>query len=174
MKYNMLGAIVMLIVLIIPIVIIYSLTLQWIDKLEKTNCRCSEGSQRDFIKYYLYAYLVLLGLTIVIAVISVFVEFSSMKFFKAFRPFVSLIRTLMAILSIANIIVSIIYISKLKEIGEGGLLGLDLHPDFSENSYVYLYYTYENIDRGTQNRVVRMTYQDEKLSSEKIIVDKIS
>ena len=116
MNYNMLGAIAMLIVFTIPIIIIYSLTLQWIDKLEKTNCSCSEGSQRDFIKYYLYAYLVLIGLTVVIAIISVFVEFSSMKFFKVFRPFISLIRTLMAILSIANIIVSIIYISKLKEI----------------------------------------------------------
>jgi len=116
MNYNVLGAVGMLLFLIIPVVIIYSLTLQWIDKLEKTNCRCSEGSQRDFIKYYLYAYLVLVGLTIVIAIVSAFVEFSSMKFFKAFRPFVLLIRTLMAILSIANIIISIIYISKLKEI----------------------------------------------------------
>ncbi|MFQ5871590.1 MAG: PQQ-dependent sugar dehydrogenase, partial [Candidatus Geothermarchaeales archaeon] len=26
--------------------------------------------------------------------------------------------------------------------GEGGLLGIVLHPDFSENGYVYLYYTY--------------------------------
>jgi hypothetical protein len=116
MDYNILGAIIMLIVLIIPVIIIYSLTLQWIDKLEKTNCSCSEDSLRDFIKYYLYVYLILLGITFIIVFISVFVEFSSMKLFKVFTPFISLIRTLMAILSIVNIIVSIIYISKLKEI----------------------------------------------------------
>lgn len=63
--------------------------------------------------------------------------------------------------------------SKVKEIGEGGLLGMTLHPDFATNNFVYLYYTYgENIG-NTLNRVVRMTYQNKKLHDEKIIVDKI-
>lgn len=64
-------------------------------------------------------------------------------------------------------------IKSVKEIGEGGLLGLTLHPDFSSNNYVYLYYTYEENGNNTLNRVVRMTYQNKKLTAEKIIVDKI-
>ncbi len=64
-------------------------------------------------------------------------------------------------------------LSKVREIGEGGLLGMVLHPDFASNSYVYLYYTYSNAGDNTLNRVVRMTYTDESLRDEKIIVDAI-
>lgn len=64
-------------------------------------------------------------------------------------------------------------IGNAKEIGEGGLLGIVLHPDFSANNYVYLYYTYNNSGGNTLNRVVRMTYQDGQLQNEQIIVDKI-
>lgn len=60
-----------------------------------------------------------------------------------------------------------------KHIGEGGLLGIALHPDFSLNNYVYLYYTYESSGNDTLNRVVRMTYKENSLTDEKIIVDKI-
>lgn len=64
-------------------------------------------------------------------------------------------------------------VSSVKEIGEGGLLGITLHPDFAKNKYVYLYYTYDNQDGNTRNRVVRMVYKDKKLTGEKIIVDTI-
>ncbi len=64
-------------------------------------------------------------------------------------------------------------LTQVKEIGEGGLLGITLHPDFSNNHFVYLYYTYQANGNDTLNRVVRMTYLDQKLSDEKIIVDKI-
>lgn len=60
-----------------------------------------------------------------------------------------------------------------KEIGEGGLLGITLHPNFSTNNYVYLYYTYSGSGNDTFNRVVRMTYQNRQLEDEQIIVDKI-
>jgi len=60
-----------------------------------------------------------------------------------------------------------------KEIGEGGLLGITLHPNFSTNNYIYLYYTYQENSDNTLNRVIRMTYQNQKLSEELIIVDKI-
>ena len=59
------------------------------------------------------------------------------------------------------------------EIGEGGLLGIALHPDFSANRWVYLYYTYAGSGNNTFNRVVRMTYKDKKLINEQIIVDEI-
>jgi glucose/arabinose dehydrogenase len=64
-------------------------------------------------------------------------------------------------------------ISSVKEIGEGGLLGIALHPQFSSNHYVYLYYTYSVSGNDTLNRVVRMTFSDDTLHDEKIIVDNI-
>lgn len=64
-------------------------------------------------------------------------------------------------------------LSKVRKIGEGGLLGISLHPLFSTNNYVYLYYTYSGSEGNTLNRVVRMTYQNKQLTEEQIIVDKI-
>lgn len=61
-------------------------------------------------------------------------------------------------------------LSNVKHIGEGGLLGIAFHPDFSSNNFVYFYYTYGG---ETLNRVVRMIYKNEKLENEQIIVDKI-
>lgn len=59
------------------------------------------------------------------------------------------------------------------EIGEGGLLGIALHPQFSQNRFVYLYYTYNSKGDDTLNRVVRMTYTENRLVNEEIILDKI-
>lgn len=64
-------------------------------------------------------------------------------------------------------------ISSVKEIGEGGLLGMTLDPDFSSNHLVYLYYTYQANGNDTLNRVVSMEYKDKKLSNEKTLIDKI-
>lgn len=64
-------------------------------------------------------------------------------------------------------------LSKVKEIGEGGLLGIALHPQFLNNNFVYLYYTFEGLGDNTLNRVVRMIYKDGELKDEKIIVDNI-
>lgn len=63
-------------------------------------------------------------------------------------------------------------LTQVKEIGEGGLLGIALDPNFSSNHYVYLYYTYAGTD-DTLNRVVRMTYENNTLTNEKVLVDKI-
>lgn len=67
----------------------------------------------------------------------------------------------------------IVELTQVKEIGEGGLLGITTHPDFSKNHYVYLYYTYAGNGNNTLNRVVRMTYEDQKLINEEVIVDNI-
>lgn len=56
--------------------------------------------------------------------------------------------------------------------GEGGLLGLALHPKFSENQLLYLYLTTKDGD-GTINRVERYKLDGDKLADKKIIVDKI-
>lgn len=116
MNYNVLLASIIVLIFIIPIVIVYTMTLQWIQKLEESKCKCSESSQRDFIKYYLYAYLILLGITVVLGFASVFMEFSKVKWLNALQPFAKFMRMIIATLSFVNMIVSIIYISKLKEI----------------------------------------------------------
>jgi aldose sugar dehydrogenase len=55
---------------------------------------------------------------------------------------------------------------------EGGLLGLALDPDFDDNHYLYLYYTYTEF-LSTYNKVVRFTEKNNKLSEEMTLVDKI-
>ena len=64
-------------------------------------------------------------------------------------------------------------LNQVKEFGEGGLLGITLHPQFSSNNYLYLYYTYQGDGNNTLNRVVRMAYKNGQLSDEQIIVDAI-
>ena len=55
---------------------------------------------------------------------------------------------------------------------EGGLLGLALDPNFSENNFLYLYYSYFD-GPDIYNRVVRYTEFGNSLSEEKILLDKI-
>ena len=55
---------------------------------------------------------------------------------------------------------------------EGGLLGLALDPNFEENHFLYLYYTYFEFP-FTYNKVVRYTENNNTLSDEIILVDKI-
>jgi len=55
-------------------------------------------------------------------------------------------------------------------IGEGGLLGIAIDPNFEQNRYVYVYYTY---DRGIPlNRVSRFSYTD-ALTEETMLLDRI-
>jgi glucose/arabinose dehydrogenase len=60
-----------------------------------------------------------------------------------------------------------------REFGEGGLMGIELHPEFEKNNFVYLYYSYAENGIGTLNRVVRMRYVNGKLDEEKVMVDNI-
>ncbi len=53
--------------------------------------------------------------------------------------------------------------------GEGGLLGLALHPDFQDNSWLYLYLT-TRTDQGLVNRVERYSYMDDSLSKKTTII----
>ncbi len=55
---------------------------------------------------------------------------------------------------------------------EGGLLGLALDPNFEENHFLYLYYSYSDFF-DIYNRVVRYVESDNKLSDETILLDKI-
>lgn len=58
-----------------------------------------------------------------------------------------------------------------KEIGEGGLLGIALDPNFPNSPYIYLYYTYE--EEKLWNRVVRYKFENWSLVNQKILIDKI-
>lgn len=54
--------------------------------------------------------------------------------------------------------------------GEGGLMGVVLHPDFSSNEWIYLYRTIQT-DEGRDNEVVRFVYHDDHtLSDETVII----
>lgn len=58
------------------------------------------------------------------------------------------------------------------EEGEGGLHGAALHPNFSANRLLYLYYTTENQGQKI-NRVVRFVFDGKSLSSPQMVIDKI-
>jgi len=56
--------------------------------------------------------------------------------------------------------------------GESGLLGLVLHPDFENEPYVYMAYTYKP-SGNILERIVRYEYDGETLSDEFILIDNI-
>jgi glucose/arabinose dehydrogenase len=55
--------------------------------------------------------------------------------------------------------------------GESGLMDISLHPDFANNSFVYLAYAYR--EDGKQVKIVRYRYADKKLTEPAIIIEKI-
>ncbi len=59
-----------------------------------------------------------------------------------------------------------------KHIGEGGLLGATIHPQFKENSFVYFYYTTEK-NGELVNRVERYILKNNELKDDKVILDNI-
>jgi glucose/arabinose dehydrogenase len=63
-------------------------------------------------------------------------------------------------------------VSDVAAVGEGGLLGLALHPNFNTNGWVYLYYTYQS-GGGLANRVVRYTMQGLSLAARTVIIEGI-
>lgn len=67
----------------------------------------------------------------------------------------------------------LITIDAVAEQGESGLLGMALHPDFSNAPYVYLAYTY--LDGSTlKEKIVRYEYKNSKLENEDVLLDNIA
>ena len=56
--------------------------------------------------------------------------------------------------------------------GESGLLGLVLHPNFTENHLLYVYHTYSN-NSSVLNKVLMLTEDDNKIVESKVIIDNI-
>ena len=54
-----------------------------------------------------------------------------------------------------------------------GLLGLVIHPQFVNNHYLYLYYTYKNNDNQTFNKIIRLQEKNNSLSEAETIIDHI-
>lgn len=54
------------------------------------------------------------------------------------------------------------------ESGEGGLLGIALHPDFEKNHYIYLYFTSFN-----KNQIVRFSFENNQLIQNQLIFNSI-
>ncbi|PKV51452.1 PQQ-dependent dehydrogenase (s-GDH family) [Aquimarina sp. MAR_2010_214] len=67
---------------------------------------------------------------------------------------------------------SIFTIPNVSQVGESGLLGMVLHPNFDTNPYVYVAYTYTG-GSGLLERLVRYTYGNNTLSGETILLDQI-
>ena len=61
-----------------------------------------------------------------------------------------------------------ISIADVDERGEGGLMGIDIHPEFPDTLYVYVMYT-----SSTDNRIVRLRHDPETMTAEidRVILD---
>ncbi|MDO8669652.1 MAG: PQQ-dependent sugar dehydrogenase [Candidatus Buchananbacteria bacterium] len=66
----------------------------------------------------------------------------------------------------------IIKIEGVNPVGEGGLQGLVLHPDFKKNNWLYFYLTTQK-NQKLINRVERYKLDSNKLTEKKIILDNI-
>lgn len=64
-------------------------------------------------------------------------------------------------------------IEGVSHVGEGGLLGLAVHPNFSSNHWIYLYLT-TGTDGNLTNKVERYRLEGSQLSERKVIISGIS
>lgn len=60
-------------------------------------------------------------------------------------------------------------IEDVEHIGEGGLLGMALHPAFPENRWLYLYFT-ARVGGRLENRVERYRFENSRLSEKTLII----
>ncbi len=69
-----------------------------------------------------------------------------------------------------GVVSTLFTINEVRVNGEGGLLGMVLHPEFTTNPYVYVCYDYGTTYRG---KVVRYTYTGNTLTNPQILLDQI-
>lgn len=63
-------------------------------------------------------------------------------------------------------------IQAVEHIGEGGLLGMALHPDFEQNNWLYLYLTTQE-EQAITNKVERYQFTENSLSQREVILSDI-
>jgi glucose/arabinose dehydrogenase len=63
-------------------------------------------------------------------------------------------------------------ITGVNESGEGGLMGIALHPEFAREPWVYAMHTYSS-PSGTRNRLVRTRWNGSALGSQQVLLDNI-
>jgi len=63
-------------------------------------------------------------------------------------------------------------VAGVEHIGEGGLLGMALHPEFQTNHFLYLYLTTQT-PQGLENRVERYVFENSELSDKTPIISEI-
>lgn len=61
---------------------------------------------------------------------------------------------------------------QVSSVGESGMTGLTLHPNFLSNGYVYIYYTYR-ASGSILNRVSRFTLNNDLLLNEAVLIDSL-
>ncbi|MFB5620221.1 MAG: PQQ-dependent sugar dehydrogenase [Nitrosopumilus sp.] len=61
---------------------------------------------------------------------------------------------------------------RVADVFDGGLLGITLHPNFSNNHYLYVFLTYDE-DGNLWNKILRITEYKNKLVDAETILDKI-
>ena len=54
---------------------------------------------------------------------------------------------------------------------EGGLLGLAVDPDFEENNYIYMYFTYDDSPTTNANKAVRYLFVDGVVTEDRVLLD---
>jgi glucose/arabinose dehydrogenase len=59
-----------------------------------------------------------------------------------------------------------------EDVGEAGLLGLTLHPNFTENHLMYVYHSYIK-DGGIYNKILMLTERNNKIMDSKTVLDNI-
>lgn len=72
-----------------------------------------------------------------------------------------------------GVITPVFTINEVVSTGEGGLLGMALHPDFTATPYVFVSYNYTN-SGNYREKVVRFSYTGSTLSNPVTIIDNIS
>ena len=54
---------------------------------------------------------------------------------------------------------------------EGGLLGLAVDPDFEDNNYIYLYFTYDDSTTSNANKAIRYQFVDGMVTEDRVLID---
>src|SRR3989344_386269 len=67
---------------------------------------------------------------------------------------------------------TVIKVDGVRHIGEGGLMGIAVHPDFKSNNWLYLYFT-SQVGSKITNRVERYKLSGNQFSEKKVIIEGI-